>query len=255
MVACLAYAAWTMWHLGFPERARQHSHDALLLARDLAHPLSLSIALHFTATVHQFRREALLAHEHAAEAVTLSREQAFPFWDASGTIVLGWAQAMLGQLTAGIDQGQQGLAAFKATGAQVQLPSWMALLAEAHGRADQPAEGLHVLEEALAILHQTDERYYEAELHRLKGELLWQVDPTGHQEEAIACFRQALAVAARQGAKSWELRATASLSRLWLARGKRHEARELLAPVCGWFTEGFDTADLQEAKTLLEKLA
>jgi predicted ATPase len=184
----------------------------------------------------------------------VSTEQGFASWLAPGTIVRGWALAQRGQGEEGIAQMRQGLAAYLAMGAELGRPRQLAMLAEAYGRVGQTAEGLAVLAEALTAVHKTGEQFYEAELDRLKGELLLQ-QPAGSGDEAETCFRQALDVAHRQQAKSWELRAAMSLSRLWRQQGRRDEARELLAPVYGWFTEGFDTADLQEAQALLEALA
>jgi predicted ATPase len=148
----------------------------------------------------------------------------------------------------------QGLAAWRATGAEVFRSHYLALLAEAYGKAGQAAQGLTTLAEALAVVEGTGERWWEAELHRLRGELLWQY-PKARPEEVEACFQQALDIARRQEAESLELRAAMSLVRLWQQQGKRAAAYELLAPIYGWFTEGFDTADLHEAKALLEALA
>jgi predicted ATPase len=148
---------------------------------------------------------------------------------------------------------RQGLAATRTTGAKGLVPYWLALLAEACGRVGQVDEGLHLLAEALIVADHNAERWYEAELYRLKGELLLAQSP--HQQpDAEACFQHALDISSAQHAKSWELRAAMSLSRLWQQQGKRDDARALLAPIYGWFTEGFDTADLQEARTLLEEL-
>jgi predicted ATPase len=149
---------------------------------------------------------------------------------------------------------RQGLAAYLATGAELGRPRQLAMLAEAYGRVGQTAEGLAILAEALTAVHKTGERSYEAELYRLKGELLLQ-QPAGNGDEAETCFQLAIDVAHHQQAKSLELRAAMSLSRLWQQQGKRDEARELLAPIYGWFSEGVDTADLQEAKALLEELS
>jgi predicted ATPase len=153
----------------------------------------------------------------------------------------------------GIAQLQQGLAAWRATGAEALRPYYLALLAEALERGGQVEEGLQLLAEALAMAHDTGECRWNAELHRFKGEFLL-ARPAAQHAEAEACFRQALDIARRQQAKSWELRAAISLSRLWQQQGKCDEARQLLAPIYGWFTEGFDTADLQGAKALLEAL-
>ena len=165
------------------------------LAQELSHPLSLAIALHFTATMHQFRREAPAAQEWAAAATVLSREQGLPFWDGSGTIMGGWALAAQGRVEAGMAQIHRGLVTFRATGAEVQQPSWLALLAETCWWAGQAAHGLNAVAEALAIMDKTGERYYEAELYRLKGELLLQESAGQKAWEAEASFLQALDVA------------------------------------------------------------
>jgi len=172
---------------------------------------------------------------------------------AQGTILRGWALAEQGQSAEGIAQMRQGIAAWPATGAELSVPYWSALLAEAYGQAGQAEAGLRVLAEALTAVHKTGDRHHEAELYRLKGELLLTQDVPDEQE-AESCLRQAVDVACQQQAKSLELRAAMSLSRLWQQQGKRVEAHALLAPIYGWFTEGFDTADLQEAKALLAEL-
>jgi predicted ATPase len=166
----------------------------------------------------------------------------------------GWALAQQGEVTEGIAQIRQGFAGFRATGAGLTWPWWLATLAEAYGKVGQLDEGLRALEEALAAVQHNDEHLYEAEVYRLKGELLLQEGPA-HQEEAEEHFQQALTVARRQQAKSWELRTAMSLSRLWQRQGKQEAARELLAGVYGWFTEGFETADLREARALLTALS
>src|SRR5262249_43384803 len=224
------------------------------LAQEVAHPFSLAQALCYAAMVHQRRREALAAHEQAAAAMTLATEQGFVQWVARGTVLHGWALAMQGQSEAGLAAMRQGLPADLPTGSTLYRPYFLGLLAEAYGADGHPDEGLHALAEALAVMDDTGLRYYGAELYRLQGAvLLLQAVPDVAQAEA--CFHQALALARRQQAKSWELRAATSLSRLWQQQGKRAEAHELLAPIYGWFTEGFDTADLQEAKALLDALA
>ena len=251
-VACLAYAAWALWHLGYPAQALQRMADARTLAEALFHPLSSALALHFSATLHQFRREPQVAQGWAEAAMTLAREQRLPFWDGSATILGSWALAAQGRSEEGLAQLHQGLRTFRATGAQLQQPSWLALLAEVHGWAGQAAQGLEAVAEALAIMGTTGERYYAAEVYRLQGELLWQAGSAPQVAETSVLH--ALTVARQEEAKSWELRAATSLARLWQHQGKRAAAYELLAPIYGWFTEGFDTADLQEAKALLEAL-
>jgi predicted ATPase len=186
--------------------------------------------------------------------MTIATEQGFPQELARATPLRGWALAACGYGEEGRGQIQQGLAAYRATGATAERPYYLALLAETSAQAGQTAAGLEALAEALATLAKSRARWWEAELHRLRGELLLQ-HAAAQPGEAEACFQQALAVAHRQQAKSLELRAAMSLARLWQGQGKRAEARDLLAPIYGWFTEGFDTADLQEAKVLLEALA
>ena len=190
--------------------------------------------------------------------MTLATEQGFPFWLALGAILRGWALAEQGQGEEGIAQIRQGLAAWQATGAKAVRPYYFALLAEACGQEGQTEEGLTLLAEALDLVHETEEQFWEAELYRLKGELSLKSKVPGAksqvENEAEACFLKAIEIARRQQAKSLELRAVMSLSRLWQQQGKREKARKLLAEIYGWFTEGFDTKDLQEAKGLLEKL-
>ena len=260
-VACRAYGAANLWWLGYPEQALQWSHEALRLARELAHPFSLGFALFLTSWVPQFRREGLLTYERTEAAIALAAEQGFAQFEAGGTIFRGWALAARslelgpGQepREEGIAQIQQGMAAWRATGAEALRPYYLALLAEASGKRGQVDEGLHLLAEALAVANDTGECRWDAELHRLKGELLLARSAEPHAE-AETCLRQALNIAHGQQAKSYELRAAMSLARLWQQQGKRTEAYTLLAPIYGWFTEGFDTADLHEAKALLEEL-
>jgi predicted ATPase len=224
------------------------------LAQQIAHPFSLGFALSFAAVFHQLRREGYAVQECAEVAISLAVEQGFPIWRAMSSIPRGWALVQQGQAQEGIEQMHQGLRAHHATGAEIGRPYWLALLAEAHGSIGEPEAGLTVLMEALTLVDTTGERWYEPELYRLKGALLLQ-QASDNQAEAENCFQQAIAVAQNQQAKSFELRAAISLARLWQQQGKRQEAYDLLAPVYHWFTEGFDTADLQEAKALLDALA
>jgi predicted ATPase len=253
-VGCRSYAAWTLWYLGYPDQALARSQEAVTLAQQSAHPFSLGFALALAAKVHQFRREGHAAQEHAEGAIHLATDQGFPHWRAMSSLLRGWALAQQGQAKEGIEQLTQGLTAWRATGAEVARPYFLALLAEAHGSIGEPEAGLTMLTEALALVDTTGERWYESEIHRLKGALLLQ-QSLDNQAEAENCFQQAIAIAQNQQAKSLELRTATSLARLWQQQGKRQEAHDLLAPVYGWFTEGFDTADLQEAKALLEALA
>jgi predicted ATPase len=245
--------------LGYPDQALARNHHALALAHELAHHPSLANAQAWASIFYAWYRDAPAAQEHAEAAITLSTERGFPHRLAEGVLMRGWALAMQGQTEEGITQIRQGLAAWQATGAEIAWPLWLAFLAEAYGKAGQAGEGLTVLAEARALVHKTEERFWEAELYRLTGELLLAQEDTQDKgqklEEVETCFRQALDIARQQQAKSLELRTAMSLSRLWQRQSKRAEARALLAPIYGWFTEGFDTADLQEAKALLEELA
>jgi TOMM system kinase/cyclase fusion protein len=250
---CLAFAAWTLWHLGYPAQALQRIQEALSLAQELSHPYSLAFALALGSRLYQLRREGPAAQAQAEASIRLCAEQGFAQFLSQGTILRGWALAAQGQEPEGIIQMHQGLTAWRTTGAELVRPYYLALVAEAYGHVGQAEEGLRLVAEALVAADHSGERFYESELYRLKGEFL-QALPTGNHAEAERCFHQALDIARRQQAKSLELRAATSLSRLWQCQGKRAEARALLAPIYGWFTEGFDTADLQEAKVLLEEL-
>jgi predicted ATPase len=169
-------------------------------------------------------------------------------------VLRGWALAHQGRVQEGIEQIKHGLRAHRATGAEQARSYYLALLAEAHGMQGEAHAGLTALAEALTLVNTTGERWYEPELYRLKGALLLQ-QSSDNQTEAEHCFRQAITIAQNQQAKSLELRTTTSVARLWQQQGKRQEAHDLLAPVYGWFTEGFDTADLKDAKALLDELA
>jgi predicted ATPase len=248
-----ALLAGSLGYLGYVDQALTHARQGLTRAQELAHPPSLEFALSHTARVHQLRREAPTAHAHAAAGRAIAAEQGFAQRVAGNTILQGWALSMQGQVAEGIPQITQGIAAFRATGAEAWCHYWLGLLAEASGKAGQSEPGLTYLAEALTLVEQNGECFYEAELHRLKGELLLQ-QPLPAVHQALTCFHQALEVARRQETKLLELRAAMSLSRLWQQQGNCAEAHELLASVYGWFTEGFDTADLQDAKTLLEEL-
>jgi predicted ATPase len=253
-VGLRTFVAHVLWYLGYPEQAVARLQEALTLARELSHPFSLALALDHAAWLHQYRREERLAQEQAGADMALSREQGFAFFLAHGTIFRGWALAAQGQRTEGITQMHQGLDALRTRGVGVLLPRIHTLLAEAYGESGQAKEGLRLLAEALATADHQGMHLWEPELYRVKGELLLR-QPVPDAPEAERCFRQALDSARRQEAKSLELRAATSLSRLWQRQGRRAEARQLLAPIYGWFTEGFETVDLKEAKALLEELS
>jgi predicted ATPase len=253
-VSCRTFAAATLWLLGYPAQALTRVHDALALAHALSHPYSLAWAQWWAAIASQFRGDVPAAHEHAEAAVALATAQGFPQWVAWGTSCRGWALAMQGQGEEGLAQVRQGIAGFRATGAALFVPYFYTLLADVCDHLGHIADGLQALAEAHTLVEQQEERWWEAEVCRLRGVLLLRQTGTP-QGDAETWLRRALDVARRQEAKSLELRAAMSLSRLWQQQGKQAEAHALLAPVYGWFTEGFDTADLQEAKALLEELS
>ena len=244
--------AYVLWLLGYPDQALTRSHAMLTYAQELQHAFSLARALHTIMTLHKLRGEADATQKWAETVLAIITEQGFErlFW--STVFTRGWALAAQGQHEEGIAEMRQGLAARRAMGAR-QEAEYLARLGEAYGRIGQAEEGLRLLAEALAVVDKGDP-WYEAELHRIKGELLLrQAIPDTPQAET--CFQQALAVARRQQAKSYELRTALSLGLLWQQQGKRTAARQLLAEIYSWFTEGFDTPDLQEARAWLDALA
>jgi tetratricopeptide (TPR) repeat protein len=249
-----AFAARTLWYLGYPDQALTRNQEAVTLAQQSASRYNLGIILSWAALFHQFRREVRVTQEHAEAAIRLAKEQGVPSLRALGSVLRGWALVQQRQVRNGIEQITQGLTAWRATGTEIGRPYWLALLAEAYGTMGQPEAGLTALAEALTLVDTTGERAQEPDLYRLKGALLLQ-QHTDNQAEAETCFQHAISLARSQQAKCFELRAATSLARLWQQQGKREEAHDLLAPVYNWFTEGFDTADLQEAKALLDALA
>jgi predicted ATPase len=252
-VTCHSHAAWALWCLGYPDQGLARNQEAVTLAQQLAHSYSLGFALNWAAIFHQLRREVSAVQEHAEATIRVAQEQGFPQWQANGAIQRGWALAYQGQAQEGIEQITRGFRAHRATVAAIAGSYFLALLAEAYGMQGEPEAGLTVLTEALTRAETIGERWYESELYRLKGELLLQ-QSSDNDTEAETCFQHAISIAQSQQAKSWELRAAVSLSRLWQSQGKRQEAHDLLAPVYHWFTECFDTADLKDAKALLDAL-
>ena len=264
-VGCHSGAARTLWLLGYPDQALARVQDGLALATELAYPFSSAYALGFAVQVYQFRGEGQEVSDHAEAAVTLSTEQGFAHWLAQGTILQGWALTTQEQGEKGLRQMRHGLTTYRASGAELLVPYFLLLLAEAYARLGQVEAGLAVLQEGWEVMERTGEHVWHAEMSRLKGALLlndergMMNDERGTSQpraaEAEACFQQAIAVAQQQSAKSWELRAATSLARLWQQQGKPTEARDLLGSVYNWFTEGFDTADLKDAKALLDALS
>jgi predicted ATPase len=253
-VICWSRGAWALWCLGYPDQGLAQTDEAVTLAQQMAHPLSLGYALGTAAVFHQYRREVRAAQECAEAALSLATDQGFPFWMAYNAMLYGWTLAHQGRAQEGIEQINQGLSAYRATGAELMRSYFLALLAEVHSVIGQPEAGLAVLAEALTHVNTTGERWYEPELYRLKGALLLQ-QTSDNATVAETCFHHALEIARNQQARSLELRAATSLARLWQQHGKRQAAHDLLAPVYHWFTEGFDTADLKDARALLDALA
>jgi predicted ATPase len=251
-VACRLYSAWALWYLGFPDGALQKVEAGLALAQRLAHASGLAFALIWAADVHIVRREFDVAHGRAEAAVEIARKHRMSAWFGHATVCRGVALVGLGQQAEGIAQIQTGLAAWHETGARSLDTQWLGFLAEAHLQAGKFDDALSTLDRATETAAATGECHYQAELHRLRGVVLAE---TGESAEAASWFQRAIDTARGQEAKSLELRAATSLARLWRDQGKRAQARDLLAPVYGWFTEGLDTADLRDAKALLDELA
>jgi DNA-binding winged helix-turn-helix (wHTH) protein/tetratricopeptide (TPR) repeat protein len=283
---CLSFTGRVLWTLGYPDQARQRIQEALTLAHELAHPLTSVVTACIAALLHTARGEVQAAQERAEEAMALAVERGFIYWEAQAIALRGWALAQQGRGKESVAQIRQGLAAYQETGAQLARPLLLGLLAETYSNTGRPEEGLTVATEALALAQHTGQRSQEAWLSWLRGELLLQakvrspkseikasresrqvktsqdkseVASPQHpapstQVEAEACFQRALDLARGQSAKALELRTAMSLSRLWHQQGKKDKARQMLAEIYSWFTEGFDTADLQEAKVLLEEL-
>jgi predicted ATPase len=242
-VACLGFTAWALWLRGYPDAAFTRSYEAMTLAQELAHPYSLAWAMVFVAIIHHIRREGQQARECTEVEMVLASEQGFPFWVTAGMCFQGWALMTEGQVAQAVEQISQGLSIWQTTGAEQIKSYFLSMLAEAYGQDQQTAAGLGVLAEALTLGDTHGERWWHAELYRLEGEFLLQ-QVSLDEPQAERYFHQALALARHQQAKSLELRAAMSLTRLWQRQGQRAEAYELLAPIYSWFTEGFDTARL-----------
>ena len=244
-VACRSFGAVALWLLGHPDRALEASREAARHANELVQPSSQALALLFAAIVRQCRRDGPGARACADLARAIAADQGMSFWHAGGTILCGWAAAEAGDPHGGIAAMRDGLAAWQATGSVTYRTYFLALLAEVLVRDGQTTDALAALDEGLALVERTEERLFEAELYRLRGEAL----RSAAHPDAEGCFHQALAVARKQSARSLELRAAVSLARL--GRGRGGERRRALADALSGFTEGFDTPDVQEAQTLL----
>ncbi|MBI3795820.1 MAG: AAA family ATPase [Deltaproteobacteria bacterium] len=269
---CLFRVALCLCLLGYPDQARKKIEEAFVRAKELAHPPTLAPTLLFAAIYYHYCQDQHAVQEQTQAQLLLSQEHELSYFQATGLMFQGWALVKQGNEADGLAQMQQGLALHKGNGGVV-LSVYLVLLTEAYRETNRPDEGLRVIGELLARIEEQGDRIYEAELYRLKGELLLNAErgtlndelktSSVHRSsfrihrsgEAEACFLKALDVARRQEAKWWELRATTSLARLWQQQGKKDEARQMLADIYNWFTEGFATVDLKDAKTLLETLS
>ncbi len=256
----LDFIAWTLWYRGYPDQALATCQQALALAEEVPVPYSLADPMIFRAEIHCLRHEVQAAKEWAEAVITLAREQGFQYWLARATVLHGWALAEQGQHEAGVTEIRQAMLDYRSTGGEMLRPFFLGLLAAALGKAGDTRAALEVLAEALLLVDKTGERFYEAQLTRLKGEFILEQAATAGtsataREDAEACFQQAIAVARTQGARSLELGAVTSLCRLWQQQGRSDAARARLAEIYATFDEGFDTVDLQAAKDLLNQLS
>ena len=253
-VAILSYRSLTLWFLGYPEAALKDAEDAVKYAREMGQAASLMFALFVTAIVHILCGNYSVATAQADELFLVADEKGALLWKAVGMMFEGCVLASTGKASEAVEMLTAGSTEYRSTGATTFLTWFLSYLARAYGELGQFDDAWRCIGEVMTAVQTTKERWYEADLHRIAGEIALK-SPKPDAAKAEAYFERALAVARQQQAKSWELRAAMSLARLWRDQGKVQQARELLAPVYGWFTEGFDTRDLKEAKALLEELA
>ena len=253
-VNCLSCAPLAVWSLGYPDEALNRSREALSLAEELNHPFSSGWALIAATWFRQYRLDEIAVEKQANSAIALATDHGFPLWSAWAMILHGWAMSTRGRAMEGVKQICEGLKFMRAAGAELARTHFLGLLAESYGRGGKRKEALASLGEAFMLVDKTGERFYEAELYRLKGELLLMGDRP-NVREAECFFGKAIETARKQSAKSLELRATTSLVRAFAKQGRRDDARTMLAEIYSWFTEGFETADLKEAKALLDELS
>ena len=253
-VVLLSYRSWALGLLGYPEAALTDTDDALKNARETGQAATLLFALDFVTWLHIWRGDYAAANPLLDEAIALADEKGVLLWKAAAMLCQGWLLASTGKAPRAVQTITLGIAAWRSTGSTLWIPFYLSHLARAHAELGQLDDARRCIGDAMSAMETTKEKWCEAEIHRLAGEIALK-SPERHAAEAEAYFERALAVARQQQAKSWELRASMSLARLWRSQGKVQQARELLAPVYGWFTEGFDTRDLKEAKALLEELA
>jgi predicted ATPase len=253
-VCCYMHAALAQWQLGFPDQAPVTMRESVTLSERLAHPNSQVVAIYYATMLNHYLRMAPEAEAWARTMIEACQQHGFLHYLSIAHVMHGWSLAGQDRCAEGIAEIDQALKAYRASGAAIRLPYFISLLAEAHIRAGASERALEALNEALDVIEETGERRWEAEINRLKAEQLLTLSP-GDTAGAQQCLERALEVAREQSAKSLELRAATSLARLWGENKKRDEARDLLAPIYGWFTEGFDTSDLMNAKALLNELS
>ena len=247
---CSAWAAHPLWHIGYPDRALERSLEAIQRAEALAHPYSMALAFNYAAILHQFRRETESAFEKAEAAISICRENKFAYYIGWAMIIKGWSLAKQDD-EKGVNEIKQGLKMLRDTGAKRSLPYYLCLLAETHGNGGRTQKGLQIISEGIVAAEEMEERWWEAELYRVKGDLMLQ-QSEANEEQAENHFRRALEVARKQQSQSLELRAANSLARLWKHQGKDGQARQLLFKIYDQLNEGFDTPDLREAQNLLQ---
>ena len=258
-IISLCSTASVLWCLGYQDQALEQSQKMLIVARQVGHPFSLTAALALDSLFHLFRRDVRALEERGREVAALAEDKGFLFFVGVGIFKLGWVSVRQGRAEEGLTKLHQALGLYGATGVRFTLTDLLGSLAEAYGMAGDIEKGLEFMSQALAEVERGGERYYEAELYRLKGELLLRkAEKNGRtilEKEAEACFQKSLALARGQMAKSFELRTAISLGRLLIKQGKKRAAKKLLKAIYGWFTEGFDAPDLKEAKSLIEELS
>jgi predicted ATPase len=257
-IVSLSSTASALWCIGYQDQALEESRKMLAVARQVGHPFSLAAGLALDSLFHLLRRDAAALEIRGKEVAALAEEKGFLFHSGVGFFKLGWVAAHQGRLEEGLVLLHRALELYQATGVRFTLTDLFGTIAEAYGMAGETEKGLEFMSQAFAEVERGGERYFEAELYRIKGELLLRKaeihDQAALEKEAEACLRQSLAVARRQEAKSFELRTAVRLGRLLKKQNRGSEAKELLESIYGWFTEGFDQPDLKEAKSLIEEL-
>src|SRR5262249_40919159 len=248
------YLALTLWHLGYPDQALKLASETCGLARTIGHAFSLEHAVDFAAYLSHYCRLGTEVQARGEEEMAVATGQGFPFWHALGTLHKGAGLLLQGRREESLPLLLKGFTAFRGTGAEVRVPSYLGMLGDAYTQLARFEDAHKALGEGLAVAEKNDDRCHEAELHRLKGELLLAESPD-RMAAAEDCFRRAAEIARSQQSKAWELRAATSLARLWQRQGRRDDARAALSAVYGTYTEGFATPDLLEAAALLEALA